>query len=331
MIIAVDAMGGDNAPQAIVDGIVLAAQENYADFILVGDENKIRACLKNSLPPRVQIFHTDQYVEMHESPTLALKKKPNASVFVGARMVKEGKAQALISAGNTGALLESALLFMGRIKGIKRPAIATFIPTKTRPAILLDSGANVDCKPEFLLQFAQMASIYAQKVMGRPNPRVGLLNIGEEENKGDSLCQEAFKLLKNSGLNFIGNTEIKDFLSGKVDIAVCDGFVGNFVLKTAEATSDFILSAIKSAVGNNPSAIMGGLMLKPALGKVKKKLDQSEHGGAPFFGVRGVCIKSHGRADAKAIYNAARSAELAVEQNLVETISALTQEPCLQP
>jgi len=324
MIIAVDAMGGDFAPRVVVEGIVEAAKENFADFILVGDENRIMELLKQKLPPRIEILHTDQFVEMHESPTGALKKKPNASVFVGAKLVRDGKAQALISAGNTGALLESALLFMGRIKGIKRPAIATFIPTRKSPCILLDSGANVDCKPEFLLQFAQMASIYAEKIMGRENPKVGLLNIGEEENKGDSLSQEAFKLLKSSGLNFVGNTEIKDFLSGKVDIAVCDGFVGNFVLKTAEATSDFLLSSIKSAVGENLLSKLGGLLVKPALKNVKKKLDQSEYGGAPFFGVKGVCIKSHGRADAMALYNAAKMAARAIEQNLVETISTIS-------
>jgi len=319
--VAVDAMGGDFAPAEIVKGALMAARETAVTPILVGDETKIKNELGGQeIPPGIEIVHTSEYISMEDSPSAAVKKKKNASMAVAARLVKEGKADALVSAGNTGALMEVALLTFGRIHGIKRPAIATVWPVKTGRAMLLDAGANAECRPEHLLQFAIMGSIYCEKVLDIANPRVGLINIGEESGKGNSLTVHSYQLLKGSNLNFYGNVEVQEFINGVVDVAVCDGFVGNIVLKTAEGVAALITQILKDSIPKTFMRKIGGLLLKPVFRELKHKLDSSEYGGALLLGLRGICIKSHGRANAKAIKNAIRVAEKAVESRFIEKI-----------
>lgn len=322
MRIAIDAMGGDHAPEEIIKGVVMASKEVDCEYILVGDEEKIKKELARYTDKfKYSIIHTTEFIAMDESPTAALRKKRRASVILAAQAVAEQKADALISAGNTGALTEVAFLHLRRLKGIKRPAIATFWPTKKGSAILLDSGANVDCRPEYLLQFAYMGSIYAERVAGITNPRVALLSIGEEPGKGNLVVQKAHAMLKQSKLNYIGNIEIKDFLAGKVDVGVCDGFIGNMILKTGESVAEFIFTFIKEEVSKGMRVKMGAALMSPVFRKLKSKMDYSEHGGAPFLGLNKVCIKSHGRSNAKAIKNAIKAACEAVKQNIAEKIS----------
>jgi phosphate acyltransferase len=323
MKIAIDAMGGDLAPHEIVKGVLNSAlSQSKAEYMLFGDEKKILEVLGSDYPKeKISIHHTSDFIAMDESPSYAIKRKPKASMVLAAGAVKEKKADAVISAGNTGALLEVSLLQIGRIKGIKRPAIATFWPTQIGTAILLDSGANVDCRPDYLLQFAQMGSIYAQKILNVVNPKVGLINIGSEPTKGNALVLGAYEQLKKSELNFIGNIEIKDFIGGKADVAVCDGFVGNIVLKAAEGVAEFIIHSLKEKFMTTWITKLAALILKPGIKSLYKKLDQTEHGGAPLLGLQGVCIKAHGRANARAIFNALDVAIRAVENGLVERIS----------
>ena len=323
MKIAIDAMGGDFAPQEIVKGVLDAAlNRSQADFMLFGDEHKILEVLGTDYPKeKISIHHTPDFIAMDESPSYAIKRKPRASMVLAAGAVKEKKADAVISAGNTGALLEVSLLQIGRIKGIKRPAIATFWPTQTGTAILLDSGANVDCRPDYLLQFAQMGSIYSAKIMNVAKPKVGLINIGSEPTKGNALVLGAYEQLKKSELNFIGNIEVKDFIAGNADVAVCDGFVGNIVLKTGEGVAEFIINSLRQQFTATWLTKLAALILKPGFKNMYKKLDQTEHGGAPLLGLQGVCIKAHGRANARAIFNALDVAVRAVENHLVEQIS----------
>lgn len=321
--IAVDAMGGDNAPDEIVKGVISAAQNRLAKVILVGDEKKINLQLaKESEDIRdfIEVVHTDEFIYMDEPPTTAIKKKKRASLIIAAELVTQGRAQGMVSAGNTGAVMEVTLLNLGRIQGIKRPALVTFWPSLGKVSMMLDSGANADCKPEYLLQFAQMGAIYAQKVIGIENPRIGLLNIGSEPIKGNALVLAAYELLTRSKLNFIGNIEIRDFLWGKAEVVVCDGFVGNMVLKSAEATSEFLENLLKNEVRQNLKSKLGALMLKTAFKRLRKNLDHSEHGGAPFLGLKHICIKSHGRAKSKTIFNAIKMAVKAVENKVIESI-----------
>jgi len=319
--IAVDAMGGDFAPVEIVKGVIQAVRETDAEFILVGDEKRIMEELKdNPLRSRIEIIHTSEFISMQDSPTSAVKKKKDASMAIAARLTREGKASAMISAGNTGALMEVALLYIGRIQGIKRPAISTLWPVKTGRAMLIDSGANADCRPEHLLQFAQMGSIYCEKVLEISKPRIGLLNIGEEPGKGNNLVVNTYEILRQSGLNFCGNIEMSDFIEGSVDVAVCDGFVGNISLKTGETVASFLTQILKDAIRKKFVAKIGALFLKSVFNELKKKLDPSEYGGAPFLGVDGICIKSHGKANAYAIKNAVKLAMKAYESQYINKI-----------
>jgi glycerol-3-phosphate acyltransferase PlsX len=325
--IAVDAMGGDFAPAEIVRGALQAIREEDVSLILVGDEARIRNELAaHELPSRLEIVHTSEYISMEESPSAAVRKKKNASMAVAARLVKEGKAQALVSAGNTGALMEVALLTFGRIHGIKRPAIATVWPVKNGRAMLLDAGANAECKPEHLLQFARMGTIYCEKVLEVSNPRVGLINIGEEPGKGNPLTVHAFQLLKGSNLNFYGNVEVREFINGFVDIAVCDGFTGNIVLKTAEGVAALMTQILKDSIPKTLIRKIGAFLLKPVFRELRNKLDSSEYGGAPFLGLKGICIKSHGRANAKAVKNAIKVAEKSVKSRFIEKTGEHTEQ-----
>ena len=321
-------MGGDNAPKAIVEGALFALKDFHCEIILIGDENRIKTCIgSQSVPSSLSILHTNEAVAMNENPTAALRQKKKTSVFLATEQVKKGLADAIISAGNTGALLEVAVLTLGRLKGIRRPAIVTPMPTPKGLALLLDAGANSDNKPEHLLQFGIMGSIYAEKVLGRKKPKVGLLNIGKEPNKGNAILLEARELLEHAPVNFIGNVEPFGFLDGEVDVVVCDGFVGNMVLKTAEAVSEKIFSILKKEFSMSFTRKIGALLLLPAFKSIKSRLDQAEYGGAPFLGVNGICLKSHGRANPRAIRNAIKVA-LETHKNgmigaLIDTLATL--------
>jgi len=319
--IALDAMGGDNAPRELVKGALSAAKEFGLRIILVGDEKKVKAELgKYPRNDNVTVVHASQVIGMNESPVAAVKQKKDASVNVAVSLVKAGRADAIVSAGNTGALMTAALFGLGRIRGIERPAIATIFPSAYGPVLLLDMGANVDCKPKHLEQFAFMGSVYAEHVMHKKLPRIGLLNIGEEAEKGNELTLATYPLLKNSALNFVGNVESKDILDGKVDVVVCDGFVGNLILKFAENIGKSIVDMLKKELRRNPVTQLGAIMLSPGLFNLKKLVDYDEYGGAPLLGLAGICFKAHGRANAKAIHNAIRVAREAVAENVVNCI-----------
>ncbi len=312
MRIAVDAMGGDHAPEAIVAGVVEALRElnGIAQITLVGKEDIVARELSRysikGMP--VVIKNAEQTIEMHESPAQAVKTKKDSSIVVAAKALREGEVQAVVSAGNTGAVMASSLMELGRLKGVLRPAIATLIPTLEGVSILLDVGANVDCKPNQLLQFAMMGDVYARYILNKTNPKIGLLSIGEEEGKGNALTCEAFDLLQKTSLNFIGNVEGRDIINGKIDVIVCDGFVGNVVLKFGESLAEMIIGFLKRELSKNLSLKLGAFLSKPAFRKFKKLLDYSEYGGAPLLGVNGVCIICHGASSAKAIKNGIRVA-----------------------
>ena len=325
MKLAVDAMGGDKAPEEIVKGAVQAAKKFPCEIILVGDENKIREFLKDesdikNLP--LSIRHAGEVVEMGEHPADAVRNKKDSSIVVATRMVKDGECDAVLSAGSTGAAVAAAQLILKRIPGIGRPAIATPIPTPKGVTLMLDSGANVDSKPEHLVQSGIMGALYAEHVFGVKNPKVGLLNIGEEETKGNEQAKEAYQLLQNAkNINFCGNAEGRDIPEGHFDVVVCDGFVGNIVLKFAEGLALTILKLIKEAVADGGiSAKVGALLLTPTLKSLAKRLDVSEYGGAPLLGVNGCCVISHGSSDAKSICSAIKAAGEYVNGNVLEHI-----------
>lgn len=324
MKIAIDAMGGDYAPEEIVKGAVLACREFGAEIILVGNEEKIGAILKEQSISglKLEVYNATEVIEMDEHPANAVKKKKDSSLVVANRLVKEGAASAVISAGNTGAAMTASLLTLGRIKGINRPAIASPMPTKTGVSVLIDAGANADCDPENLLQFALMGSIYAEQVFGLPKPRVGLLSIGEEETKGNKLTLAAHQLLKQSPINFIGNIEGRDVHQGECDVIVCDGFVGNIVLKLSEGLAGALFSQIKAALTRNLITSTGALLVKSAFKSLKGRMDYTEYGGAPLLGLNGISMISHGRSNAKAIKNAVRAALKAVNEDIVGKIAA---------
>lgn len=324
MQIAVDAMGGDHAPGEIVRGAVEAARERIADIILVGDQKALEHEL-NPLhtPTNIDIVHTEQVVAMDEQPALALRRKRDASIMVATRLVKEGRAAAVVSAGSTGAQMAAALLVLGRSGKIQRPAIATLIPTLKGPKLLLDAGANVDCRPEHLLEFAMMGNVYAARVMGILKPRVGLLNIGTEACKGNEQTLGAFNLLKAANLNFIGNIEGRDIFTGDTDVIVCDGFVGNVLLKFGEGMAQALFTMIAGEVKKTLRAKIGAALVLPALGALKKQVDYTEYGGAPLLGVQGVSIICHGSSNARAIKNAIRVAVRCVEEGLVTGLGQL--------
>ncbi len=305
--IAVDAMGGDNAPHAVVAGAVHAARELGVGIILVGIEQSIKAELKKhihtkSLP--IEIRNATQVVDMLDSPATVFRRKKDSSIRVANDLVKNGEAVAVISAGHSGAAMATSLFVLGPIEGVERPAIATIMPTVKGRSIVLDVGANVDCKPVHLLQFAVMGAVFAKYVLKNLNPRVGLLSIGEEETKGNELTKEAFKLLTETSLNFIGNVEGRDVISGKADVIVCDGFIGNVVLKAAEAVAEAVGIMIRENIGENLIRKLGYLLMKPAFYALKRRVDYAEYGGAPLLGVDGISIISHGRSSARAIRNA---------------------------
>lgn len=328
MKVAVDAMGGDYAPREIVRGAVDAARQSGTEVILVGRKDAIQKELTEygaaGLP--VEIVHCEEVVAMGEHPATAVRSKRDSSIVVATRLVKEGRAAAVISAGSTGAQMAAALFYLGRIHGIKRPALGIPMPTVDGVSFVLDGGANADCEPEHLVQFAAMGAIYAQHVLGIEKPRLGLLNIGEEETKGNRLSVAAHELLKHSGLNFVGNVEGKDLNFGKADVIVCDGFVGNVVLKTCEGLATAMFSLIKREVKSSFLAKVGGMLVLPKLRGLKNKLDFAEYGGTPLLGVDGVSIICHGRSNARAIRNAVLVGARAAGQGVVEAIRVRLQQ-----
>lgn len=325
MRIALDAMGSDHAPKVDVAGAVRAAQRFGHEIVLVGRRDEIEQELEKQptegLP--LSIVHASQVVEMGQHPSQAVRSKEDASIVVAMRLLQSGQADALVSAGNSGGVLAASLVSagrIGRIKGIDRPAISTIVPTLEGTSFMLDIGANTDCRPEWLVQFAVMGAAYVRHVMGVPNPRVALLSNGEEEIKGNQLVQKTHELLARLELNTVGNVEGKDIPSGLADVIVSDGFVGNVAIKTAEGISSMLLTLLKSEIKKRPLASLGALLAKPAFRAVASVLDYREYGGAPLLGVNGVVIIAHGRSDAVAIENAVRVAIEAVEHNLVEEI-----------
>ena len=318
--IAVDAMGGDNAPQVVLEGCAAALQNDpQLNIILCGPANVVEPFAQEH--ERCEAVVATQVIEMGEHPAQAVRKKKDSSISVACRMVKEGRAQGFYSAGSTGACLAAATLIMGRIKGIARPALATVVPSPVRPVLMCDVGANADCKPAYLVQFAQMASVYAQFLLHIENPRVALLNIGEEETKGSIFAQECHQLLKQSLPNFAGNAEGGDILAATFDVYVCDGFTGNVCLKTIEGTAKELFRAIKGVMKKNVITKLGAAPLLGGFKALKDSIDPDTFGGAPLLGVRGACIIGHGSSSATAIKNGVAVTAQVVQSGLVERIS----------
>jgi glycerol-3-phosphate acyltransferase PlsX len=311
MRVALDAMGGDYAPSVNIEGAVETVNEHDdIDVILVGNEAALEKELRSKRYPagRLSVRHASQVIEMHESSTAALRKKKDSSIRIGIELVKSAKADAFVSAGHSGVVMATSLLLLGRSEGVDRPAIATIMPTLKDTFILVDAGANVDSKPENLLQFALMGNTYCKLVLNKTRPKVGLLSIGEEDTKGNELTKETFKLLKATELNFIGNIEGKDIFTGKADVVVCDGFIGNIALKISEGLAETIIKMLKREITSVSTGRVGYLLMKPAIRNFKKRTDYDEYGGAPLLGINGSCIISHGRSTSKAIKNALRVA-----------------------
>jgi len=308
--IAIDAMGGDRGPKVILEGTIQAAKELGVEVILVGDQDILNSELAhhNTQGLKIRVKHVPEVVEMHESAAAAIRKKKKSSIRLATELVKSGEADALVSAGNTGAAMATAKILLGALKGVERPAIATVLPTVKGVALLLDVGANVDCRPRHLLQFAIMGNIYAKDFLGIKNPKVGLLNIGEEESKGNELTKESFKALKKEGLNFIGNVEGKNLYTGNVDVVVCDGFTGNVALKISESVAEMIVTYFQQEIPKKLFWKLGYFLMRPCFRKFKRKIDYDEYGGAPLLGINGVCIICHGISGAKAIKNAVKVA-----------------------
>ena len=330
--IAVDAMGGDFAPKEIVAGAVRASAELDIDVLLVGDKEQIEPLVKkydSKGTASIEVIPAEDVITMKEEPLTGIRRKPKASINVAMDLVKRKKADAVVSAGHSGAAMASALLRLGRLKGIERPAIGAVLPTivPDKSVIVLDVGANVDCKPKYLEQFALMGTIYSKYVLGNKEPQVGLLNIGEESSKGNDLALQTHKLLTdNSQIPFLGNAEGRDVLSGEFDIIVCDGFVGNIVLKFAEAIGEVMLQIMKEELPKGLRGKVGTALLKPNLRNIKRRIDRAEHGGALLFGVAGICIISHGSSRRGSMFNAIRSAKEAIDNEVLEKIKSYNNQ-----
>jgi glycerol-3-phosphate acyltransferase PlsX len=325
MIIALDAMGGDYAPAVTIEGAVEIVKERPdIDVILIGDESTIKKELENKTYPvdRISLKHASQVVNMDESPVIAVRKKKDSSIRRGIELVKKGEADGFVSAGHSGAVMATALLVLGTSKYVDRPAIAATMPTLKNPFLLIDAGANTYCKPENLLQFALMGNIYCKLIFNRQQPRIALISTGEEDTKGNELTKEAFKLLRESNLNFVGNVDGKDIFTGEYDVIVCDGFTGNIILKTSEGLADALIKMLKREVAKLTAGRIGYLLIKPALKNFKKKTDYDEYGGAPLLGINGTCIISHGRSTSKAIRNAIKVAAEFAEKKLSDKITS---------
>jgi glycerol-3-phosphate acyltransferase PlsX len=323
-LIALDAMGGDNAPGAIVEGAVMAARQLGVRVALVGRAEALERELARLAPQpeTITVVDAPEVIEMDESPAQAARQKKQSSIAVGLRMLKQGEADAFVSAGNTGAVMAGAIMYVGRVRGIERPSLVGLLPFAGKLTAFLDVGANADARPEYLLQWAQMAAAYMEHVWKVERPTVALLNIGEEESKGSAVVQEAYELLEKSGLNFIGNVEGRDVPLGAADVIVTDGFTGNVVVKTMEGTADLIMGELRSAITSRPWFAVAGLVLSPAFSQVRKKFDYREYGAGPLLGVNGLVFIGHGRSDARAIFSALRVAREAAQSGVLEAIRA---------
>ena len=322
MAIVLDAMGSDNYPDPEIQAAVDAARIIKDEIILVGHEEQLQDKLVqiNTDNQPVRIVHAPDVLEMHEKPVAAARKKPLNSMAVGMKLVKTGEAQAFVTAGNTGGAMFNGLRTLGRIKGVQRPGLTTIFPVKTGLAIVLDIGANADCRPDFLQQFAIMGSVYAEKALGRNNPTIGLLSNGEEEGKGKQLTKDAYPLLQNSGINFVGNIEPKEFVAGKVDVLVSDGFSGNVMIKTSEAVAGLLLEILKESLMSSPITKLGALLAKPAFNKAKQIMNPGDIGAAPLLGIDGLLFVGHGSSDAHALTSAVVRAHEAVQADLLGAI-----------
>ncbi len=324
MKILVDVMGGDNAPSAHIEASVKAVSELDVDIVLIGDENVIKSELSkygDYRADRISIVHAPEVISNHEEPVKAVKRKKDASVVVAAHMLKNGEGDAMLSMGNTGALLTAALLIVGRIKGIQRPALGAILPTAKGPKLLIDAGANTNCKPENLVQFAMMGDVYMRNIYNIDSPAVGLVSNGEEEGKGDDLTKKTHTRMKDMPFNFIGNIEGRDIMEGNSDVMVCDGFVGNVILKTIEGMGHMIGDMIKDMFSQTIRTKLGALFVMNSIKDFKKKMDYREYGGAPLLGCRRPVIKGHGSSDALAVYCAIKQAKMFVATDVIDGIS----------
>jgi len=330
MKIAIDGMGGDNAPKAVIEGLVKALEEyNDIEYYITGPKELIEEELKNYTYDKnlVNIIDAREVVSTNEHPVMALKKKKDSSIYKALKLVKDKKCDAVISAGSTGAFLAGCTLVIGRIKGVDRPALAPIMPGKNGSFMIVDAGANVDCKPNYLVQFAKMGKVYYKEVIKVENPSIGLINIGTEEEKGNELTKNVHGLLKaEENINFIGNLEPRDAAKGDVNVLVCDGFVGNTILKMYEGVASTLLGIIKEEImSNGKLAKIGALLLKPVFKSLKNKFDYKEYGGAPFLGVDGICIKAHGSSDGRAFKNAIRQTKTFYDNKVLEKIKVELQ------
>ncbi|MEM7594194.1 MAG: phosphate acyltransferase PlsX [Cyanobacteria bacterium P01_A01_bin.83] len=330
--IAVDAMGGDFAPEEIVAGAIQASAKLDIDVLLVGNEQQLNFLVKEyggQDSDKIRVVHAEDVIAMKEEPSVSIRRKPKSSINVAMNLVKGKEADAVVSAGHSGAAMAAALLRLGRLPGIERPAIGAVLPTinPDKSVIVLDVGANIDSKPKYLEQFALMGTIYSKSVLGNKEPKVGLLNIGEESSKGNELALATYKLLTdNPQIPFIGNAEGRDVLSGEFDIIVCDGFVGNIVLKFAEAIGEVMLQIMKEELPQGLHGKLGTALLKPNLMNIKCRIDRAEHGGALLFGVAGICIISHGSSRRGSMFNAIRLAKEAIDNQVLEQIKVKNQQ-----
>jgi glycerol-3-phosphate acyltransferase PlsX len=333
-IIALDAMGGDNAPSQIVRGACWAARDLGVRVALVGQRAVIESELakNNPRPEGITVVQANDVIAMDDQPAQAARSKRESSIVIGLKLVKTGDADAFVSAGNTGAVMAGAIMYLGRIRGIERPSLVGLIPLSGRLTALLDVGANADVRPEYLEQWARMGSAYMRQVWKRDNPTVALLNIGEESSKGSTLAQETYALLEKSGLNFIGNLEGRDVPFGRADVMVTDGFTGNVTVKTMEGMADYIMGEIKGAIKSRPWYMAAGALLIPAFNKVRKKTDYREYGAGPLLGVNGLVFIGHGRSDARAIVSSLRVAREAARSGMLEALREVAPaRPTPQP
>lgn len=330
MKIVVDAFGGDNAPEVVIDGVLLV-DDPEIEIILVGEEKKILSLasahksFKRNASRKISLVNASEIIGMDEQPTTAVRYKKDSSINVGMQLLAKHQADAFFSAGNSGAIMASALLYLRRLPGVIRPAIATILPTQKDFCVLLDVGANVDCRPQHLYQFALMGTVYYEEVFGKKNPRVGILSIGEEETKGNTLTLEAKKLLRSTDLNFIGNVEGRDIPAGNCDVIVCDGFIGNIILKFGEGVAKMIMKLVKEAMHKHPLTWVSLPFLWGALKDLRRQIDYTEYGGAPLLGVDGICLIGHGRSNVRAIASgikmAARLSKHKIPQKITQIIN----------
>lgn len=328
MRIVLDAMGSDTHPLPEVYAAFQAAEQFGDPVILVGNQDLIKPHLEKIEHPadKVKIIHAPEILEMTDKPAENARRKSQNSMAIGMDLLKSGEADAFVTAGNTGGAMANALFRLGRIRGVKRPALTALFPVRTGYSVVLDIGANADCKPEYLLQFAQMGAVYAEKVLGRDHPRVALLSNGEEAGKGNELVKTSYYLLKESSLNFIGNVEGKELFNGDADVVVMDGFTGNILLKSSEAVAKLITEFLRQSLMSSTRTKIGGLLAKPAFSEIKRMMDPGEVGAAPLLGINGLVFVGHGRSDSRALVNAIRVARQAVEADLLQAISASLQD-----